>query len=209
MATSVYITNNIAIIDGWIVDTSKNFVLTMYNCKQQLDSYVFTKLNQHVLQNYKSLANPKNQIFAVESEMLFQHAKLEAHRFYKLRDHSVTLRKSRRAERTKKIVEQTIDVKCHRLALGRRNYIYLAPKSELNDAGAIEMMSGITTVRKEKDNSIFVKLLKLEDFHFIQGDFNFICSTYHDINYRVFEGQFLEPVHTIGDRTLSNYYGAD
>ena len=205
----IVINNRFRVIDGWIVDSNKKEVVSQKYALGILTADEKRELAKiKGLKVFKNFDTSKNVVIDSFCKELFDYVKTENVAFVTLGDRTVKKNSSAHKRAKKSVVREEL-YSCHPVKLGARNMGYLHLVVPQETTGAEDALFKPPNKTKSKDNSVFTKIVKVQEFHFTHDDFELFDSLVRKNNSerKQMAGEMMKILKNMASSKAIGYFG--
>lgn len=205
------ITDRIVIIDGFIVDKRSRCIISKTRAKNYLSTTKFKNLCREYVVSQETLSQVGGVVLELDNKSeLFDHIDCQIYDFNVMADNTLQLKNDRVSRRNKRNIEGEVAKFCHKYVYAGKRSVYLSCK-DTSFTADVDMLDFDPNLRKVKDTSVMVRVLKADEFEFTEQDFNALKeytpeedARYQGLGVRIVELSFPE-----ASRNAGNYVGPD
>lgn len=169
---SIRLSDRIAIINGFVVDKVEKKVISRSNAKNFLSSAKYAKLCQEYIRDKEVLREMPGQLLELDkSNELFQFITCKMYEFNIMSDNTFEHIDSRTSKRNKRKIKTQVSRLCHKYMFSGKKAIYICARDS-SFTSDVDMLDFDPNLRKVKDTSVVVRVLKADEFNFSEEDFN-------------------------------------
>lgn len=205
----ITINKRFCVIDGWIVDHQQRCVVSLRYVRNLLTTDEKRKLeNVPDLKVFTNIDISKNVVINVSSEELFDYIETEDVDFVSLTNRVVTKNSATHLKAKKSVINE-FRLKCHPVLIGARKKCYLyhyvsdvATELELS-------MDEVPFKIKSKDNSVYSKIIKVQEYKFSQADYKILVDlvSKNGENIKYIAGEMMKILKTCASQSSRVFFG--
>jgi len=207
----IQINERFRVIDGWIVDTVNRKVVSQKYIRSIFTPDEKRRLSEiKDLKVFKSIGTDSTVIKYSLSKELFSYLNTEPVEFVLLPERTVT-KNSKAHKKAKRSVINEFTLTCHPVALVARNKCYLCFKDPTETTGSASSLWKVPDQINAKDNTIFTKIIKVQEFNFTQKDYKILrrCAKKNDNSSKQQAGDMLKLSKASASKNAVGYMGRD